>query len=80
MAKRAEAVTPIAVVFPRCKIIFKYSKLYYCTVNENIKTSFVLPKNIYLELKRRALEEGRTVRELLIEAIVEYLAKPKRES
>ncbi|RLE61673.1 MAG: hypothetical protein DRN53_05275 [Thermoprotei archaeon] len=70
----------LTVVFPRCRIIFKYSKLYYCIVDENIKTSFVLPKNIYLELKRRALEEGRTVRELLIEAIVEYLAKPKRES
>jgi len=39
----------------------------------------VLPKGIYLELKRRALEEGRTVRELLIEAIIEYLAKPRRE-
>jgi len=47
-------------------------------MSENIKTSFVLPKSIYLELKRRALEEGRTVRELLIEAIVEYLAKPRR--
>jgi len=49
-------------------------------MNENIKTSFVLPKSIYLELKRRALEEGRTVRELLIEAIVEYLAKSRREN
>jgi len=49
-------------------------------MNENIKTSFVLPKSIYLELKRRALEEGRTVRELLIEAIVEYLAKSRGEN
>jgi len=49
-------------------------------VGKNLKISFVLPENIYLELKRRALKEGRTVRELLIEAIVEYLAKSKRES
>jgi len=49
-------------------------------MTENIKTSFVLPKNIYLELKRRALEEGRTIRELLIEAIVEYLGKPRGEN
>jgi len=48
-------------------------------MTESIKTSFVLPKSVYLELKRRALEEGRTVRELLIEAIAEYLAKPRRE-
>jgi len=57
--------------------IFKYGKLYYCIMGEGVKTSFVLPKSIYLELKRRALEEGRPVRELLIEAIVEYLAKPR---
>lgn len=31
-----------------------------------------------MELKRRALEEGRPVRELLVEAILEYLAKPRR--
>ena len=49
-------------------------------MSENIKTSFTLPKSIYLELKRRALEEGRPVRELLIEAIVEYLAKPRGEN
>ena len=49
-------------------------------MGKNLKISFVLPENIYLELKRRALKEGRTVRVLLIEAIVEYLAKSKRES
>ncbi len=48
-------------------------------MSENIKTSFVLPRSLYLELKRRAIEEGRTVRELLIEAIVDYLAKPRRK-
>ena len=62
-----------------CKVIFKYSNLYCHPMTESIKTSFVLPKSVYLELKRRALEEGRTVRELLIEAIAEYLAKPRRE-
>jgi len=46
-------------------------------VSDKIKTSFVLPRNIYLELKRRALEEGRPVRELLVEAILEYLSKPR---
>jgi len=80
LAKRAKTVTPMTIVFPRCRIIFKYSKLYCCVVGKNLKISFVLPENIYLELKRRALKEGRTVRELLIEAIVEYLAKSKRES
>lgn len=48
-------------------------------MSEEIKTSFVLPKRLYLELKKRALEEGRSTRELLIDAIIEYLAKPKRK-
>lgn len=48
-------------------------------MSENIKTSFLLPKTIYLELKKRAIEEGRPVKELLIEAIIEYLSKPKRK-
>ena len=38
-----------------------------------------MPKTIYLELKKRAIEEGRPVKELLIEAIIEYLSKPKRK-
>ena len=48
-------------------------------MTEDIKTSFLLPKTIYLELKKRAIEEGRPVKELLIEAIIEYLSKPKRK-
>ena len=46
-------------------------------MSETIKTSFILPKQLYLEFKKRALEEGRTVRELLIEAMIEYLSKPR---
>ena len=47
-------------------------------VSDKVMTSFVLPRNVYLELKRRALEEGRPVRELVVEAILEYLSKPRR--
>ncbi|RSN68611.1 hypothetical protein D9Q81_05695 [Candidatus Korarchaeum cryptofilum] len=39
----------------------------------NIKTSFVLPED--LELKRRAAEERKAVRDLVIEAILEYISK-----
>ena len=41
---------------------------------DSVKTSFVLPKSIYVELKKRAIEEGRTVREVLIDAILNYLS------
>ncbi len=43
-------------------------------MEERIKTSFVLPKSLYIELKKRAIEEGRTVREVLIDAILNYLS------
>jgi len=43
----------------------------------SIKTSFVLPEDLYLELKRRAAEERRAVRDLIIEAILEYISKPR---
>lgn len=39
-----------------------------------IKTSFVLPRSLYVELKKRAAEEGRAVREVLIDAILNYLS------
>jgi hypothetical protein len=39
----------------------------------NIKTSFVLPED--LELKRRAAEERKAVRDLVIEAILEYISE-----
>lgn len=38
-----------------------------------MKTSFELPRALYAELKKRAAEEGRPVRDLLIEAIENYL-------
>jgi hypothetical protein len=53
-----------------------YSLLYLFIVG-NIKTSFVLPEDLYLELKRRAAEERKTVRDLVIEAILEYISKPR---
>ncbi len=43
-----------------------------------MKTSFVLPKDIYDQLKRRALEEGRPVRELVIDAILLYLSSARK--
>jgi len=43
-------------------------------MEDRVKTSFVLPKSLYIELKKRAIEEGRTVREVLIDAILNYLS------
>jgi hypothetical protein len=45
----------------------------------SVKTSFVLPEDLYLELKRRAAEERRAVRDLVIEAIIEYISKPRED-
>ena len=42
-----------------------------------MKTSFVLPKSVYIELKKRAIEKGRTVREVLIDAILNYLSSKR---
>ena len=39
-----------------------------------IKTSIVLPRELYAELKKRAVEEGKTVKEAIIDAILNYLA------
>jgi len=47
--------------------------LLYLLIVGNIKTSFVLPED--LELKRRAAEERKAVRDLVIEAILEYISK-----
>ena len=46
-------------------------------MSEKIKTSFVIPRHVYIELKKKAVEEGRPIRDLVVEAIVEYLAKPR---
>jgi len=47
----------------------------------DIKTSFVIPEDLYRELKRRALEEGRTMKEILVDALLNYLSSDssKRE-
>jgi len=47
--------------------------LLYLLIVGNIKTSFVLPED--LELKRRAAEERKAVKDLVIEAILEYISK-----
>ena len=39
-----------------------------------VKTSIVLPSDLYTELKRRAVGEGKTLKEVIIEAILNYLA------
>ncbi len=39
-----------------------------------IKTSFVIPEDLYRELKRRALEEGRSMKDILIDALLNYLS------
>ena len=46
----------------------------------NVKTSIVLPRDLYTELKRRAVEEGKTVKEVVIDAILNYLASKGGES
>ncbi len=45
-----------------------------------VKTSIVLPRELYAELKKRAVEEGKTVKEAIIDAILNYLAGKKGES
>lgn len=45
-----------------------------------IKTSVVLPKELYNELKKRAVEEGKTVREAITDAILNYLSRGKEKS
>ncbi len=45
-----------------------------------VKTSFVIPEDLYRELKRRALDEGRTMREILIDALLNYLSSKNSDS
>ncbi len=45
-----------------------------------IKTSIVLPKELYTELKKRAVEEGKTVKEAIIDAILNYLSSRREKS
>ncbi len=45
-----------------------------------VKTSIVLPRELYAELKKRAVEEGKTVKEAIIDAILNYLASKREKS
>jgi len=56
------------------KVFLYIGFLYISAMTSAVKTSFVLPEPLYRELKRRALEEGRTVKEVVIEAIMNYLS------
>ena len=47
---------------------------------DNVKTSIVLPRDLYTELKRRAVEEGKIVKEVVINAILNYLASKGEKS
>lgn len=47
---------------------------------EKIKTSFLLPKDIYLELKKRVVRESGSVKDILIYVIIEYLFKIKSKN
>jgi len=42
-----------------------------------VKTTFELPREVYVELKRRAAEEGRTLKEVVLEALLNYLSEPR---
>jgi len=41
----------------------------------SIKISFVIPEDIYRELKRRVAEENRSIKSIVVEALIEYLSK-----
>ncbi|MBS7247334.1 MAG: hypothetical protein QXX87_00995 [Candidatus Jordarchaeales archaeon] len=40
-----------------------------------VKTTIVLPDDLYRELKRRAVEEGRPMRDLIVDALLNYLSR-----
>jgi len=62
------------------KADFKYGKLHSASYDRNFKTnSFVLLEGLNLELEKGALEEERTVIELLIEAFHKVPGKARRE-
>ena len=45
---------------------------------EIIKTTFRIPNEIIKELKHLSIDEGKTVTDLLIEALTEYLNKKRK--
>jgi len=42
---------------------------------DTVRTSLILPRALWRELKVKALDEGRDLRDLIIEAIRAYLGK-----
>jgi len=45
-----------------------------------VKISLELPGDLYCELRRRAAEEGKPLGEVILEAILSYLASPHTRS
>ncbi len=43
----------------------------------HVKTSIIIPQDLYREVKRRAVEEGKTMKQIVIEALLEYLGKDR---
>ncbi len=46
---------------------------------ETVRTTLVLPLDLWQRAKVRALEEGRDLRDLLLEALGRYLGETKKE-
>ncbi len=47
---------------------------------KEVRTSIVLPRDLYAELKKRAVEEGKTVKEAIVDAILNYLSRKRERS
>lgn len=46
-------------------------------MTEYVTTNIRLPKDLYRQIKRRALDEEKSLAQLIRESIVEYLAEPQ---
>ncbi len=46
-------------------------------MSEYVTTNIRLPKEVYREMKHRALEEEKSLAQVIRESIVEYLAEPQ---
>ena len=46
-------------------------------MTEYVTTNIRLPKDLYRQVKRRALDEEKSLAQLIRESIVEYLAEPQ---
>jgi hypothetical protein len=49
-------------------------------MTEYVTTNIRLPKEVYRELKRRALDEEKSLAEIVRESLVEYLTSPRADS